>query len=97
MKKLFIICAVLIISSAAFSQPKKDTLKTVPPVLQAKTEVLTDSTALIPLLYLQQFDKYLQERFTVKEYNVIMEGLQPIVRQAIDDWNRKNPAPAKQK
>lgn len=81
MKKAILILSFLFVAAVSFAQKSKDSTATQPQ--------LTDSTEFISVKDLANFDKYLQDKFTVKEYNIIMAGMQQAVSDAAQRWLRK--------
>jgi hypothetical protein len=90
MKKLLLI---LCLFAAAGASAQKDTTKK-PSIPQSKEQptaiALTDSTAFLDIRTLVRLSDGLKDRFSARQYEIYMAGLDAVIKEAVAEWNRKN-------
>jgi hypothetical protein len=101
MKKLFVL-ALLSISLSSFGQARRDSL---PPIkyqdgssLKGADYVatqlrLTDTTMIISLEMLGKYADVLKDKMLARQFEHFVMGLNQVVKQAIDEWERSHKSP----
>lgn len=91
MKKAILVLVLGISSQLCFSQAKKQKGQS------DSLSVISDSTLFVSLNDLSHFDRYLKDKFTVAQYEVIMKGINGMINQAAAEYRRKNKPAVKSK
>jgi hypothetical protein len=100
MKKLFLL-ATLCFSLSASSQERRDSLPmqfkqggTLKDVNYVATELrLTDTTMIISLEMLGKYADVLKDKMLARQFEHFVMGLNQVVKQAIDEWERSHKSP----